>query len=456
MRRRHFLKSLAATGAGTLLLPKGTLFGQDAPSNKLNIALIGVWGRALAHYTTLSTQNVVALCDINDNHLANASKRWPEAKTYVDWRKCLDQKGLDAVVCCTPDHQHAFVANWAMNRGLHIYCEKPIGLSVGEVRTVRGTYLKNKGKLATQHGTQRHAYPNFPRVRELILYGAIGELKSVSAWDSRQIRRSGYPPSEGEAPAHLHFDQWIGPSPMHPYNPAYFSSTVAGLNCLQWNMFWDFGAGQVGDMGSHTMDLVWNAIDAGAPISAEAEGDKFNPDVCPVELRTTFEHPANSWRPAITVSWYQGGAKPSSPKQYIDLNHMGNGALFEGSKGFLLADFTSRVLIPADNNGDLTYFKRRSREDLLPFVGGSKELTRNTGSEQIFQQEWVNACKGNKKTTCDFDYAGTEMEQQLLGLVAYRVGKKIEYDPVNGRVTNVPEANQYLSRKYRPGWTLNG
>jgi hypothetical protein len=209
-------------------------------------------------------------------------------------------------------------------------------------------------------------------------------------------------------------------------------------------------------MGSHTMDLVWNAIDAGAPISAEAEGDKFNPDVCPIELRATFEHPANSWRPPITVSWFQGGLKPSSPKQYLDLNKMGNGAVFEGSKGFLVADFNSRMLIPSDNVGDLTYYKHRSKEDLLPFVGGSKELTRNTGSEQIFQQEWVDACKGNKKTTCDFDYAGTEMEQQLLGLVAYRVGKKIEYDPAAGRVTNNPDANQYLSRKYRAGWTLNG
>ncbi|MFO1499069.1 MAG: Gfo/Idh/MocA family oxidoreductase [Verrucomicrobiota bacterium] len=456
MRRRHFLRAMAGTGAGLLFLPKGPLYGQNAPGNRLNIALIGVWGRALAHYDTLASENVVALCDINDNYLANATKKWPQAKTYTDWRQCLDQPGLDAVVCCTPDHHHAFVANWAMNRGLHVYCEKPIGLSVEEVRLVRATYLKHKGKLATQHGTQRHAYPNFQRLRELIVDGAIGELRQVSAWDSRKIGRPGYPPAEGEPPGYLHYEQWLGPSPYHPYNRAYFSSTVAGLNCLQWNMFWDFGAGQVGDMGSHTMDLVWNAIDASAPLTAEAQGDKLNPEVCPVELKATFEHAANQWRPAITVSWYQGGLKPAPPKPYVDLNRMGNGAVFEGSKGYIVADFTSRVLIPGDNDGDLTYFKRRSKNDLLAGVGGSEGLSQRTGGERLFQQEWVDACKGDKRTSCDFDYAGTMMEQMLLALVAYRVGKKLEYDSGAGRVTNVPEANEFLSRKYRSGWSLNG
>jgi hypothetical protein len=221
-------------------------------------------------------------------------------------------------------------------------------------------------------------------------------------------------------------------------------------------MFWDFGSGQVGDMGSHTMDLIWNVIEAGAPTAVEAEGDPFNSDVCPIELKATFQHPANSWRPAITVGWFQGGLKPSSPKGYVDLNKMGNGAVFEGSKGAIVADFNSRVLIPNDNDGDLTYYKRRSKDDLLPLVGGSEELTRRSGGERAFQQEWVNACKGDKKTSCDFDYAGTLMEQNLLALVAYRAGKKLEYDPASGRITNAPEANQHLSRKYRPGWTLNG
>ena len=256
----------------------------------------------------------------------------------------LDQKDLNAVVCCSADHTHAFVANWAMNLGLHIYCEEPLANSVEEARVVRATYLKNKNKLATQVGTQRHAIENFNRVRELIRDGAIGELQEACAWGDRKLPRPGYLAAEGEPPKHLHYDLWIGPSPMHPYNPGYFSGGP-GMNCLQWNMYWDFGTGQVGDMGSHTMDLAWNALDAGLPTSAESKGDPVNPDVSPVKLQMHFEIPANNWRPAIRLAWYQGGAMPESPAKFIDLNKIGHGAMFEGSKGYLVADFSNRICL---------------------------------------------------------------------------------------------------------------
>ncbi|MHC4477784.1 MAG: Gfo/Idh/MocA family protein [Planctomycetota bacterium] len=442
MQRRQFLKSAVATGTGLIILPSGTLNGSNAPSNKLNVALIGSYGRATAHYGTIARENVVALCDVNEEHIAKAAEKFPEAKHYVDWRKCLDRKDLDAVVCSTTDHTHAFVANWALNRGLHVYCEKPLANTVHEARVVRANYLKNKHKLATQVGTQRHAYKNFNRVRELIKDGAIGELDSVHVWGDRQLRKPGYLPAKGTPPKHLHYDLWIGPSPFHPYNPEYFSGDC-GLNCLQWNMYWDFGSGQVGDMGSHTMDIAWNAIDAGLPTSAEAEGDEFNPDVTPVELKATFEHPANNWRPPIRVIWYQGGAMPQTPKGYIDLSKMGHGAMFKGSQGFLIADFGSRVILPYGKTADMTYYKPRPKDEIIPDMGH-------------FQKQWTAACKGDLKTACDFDYGGTLIEQMLLGLVAYRVGKKLDYDGATGRVTNSPEANDLLSRQYRPGWTLNG
>jgi predicted dehydrogenase len=442
MQRREFLKSAAATGAGLIILPSGTLNGSNAPSNKLNVALIGAYGRGKAHYGAISSENVVALCDVNEKHLAIAAEKFPKAKHYVDWRKCLEQKDLDAVICCTTDHTHAFVTNWAMNRGLHVYCEKPLANSVHEARVVRAKYLKNKDKLATQVGTQRHSKPNFNRVRELIKDGAIGELKSVHVWGDRQLRKSGYPPPAGDPPEHIHYDLWIGPSPFHPYNPEYFAGST-GLNCLQWNMYWDFGSGQVGDMGSHIMDLAWNAIDAGLPISAEAEGDEFNPEVTPVELKAGFEHPANDWRPAIKVTWYQGGAMPQTPKGYIDLSKIGHGVMFKGSQGFLISDFDSRVILPYGKEADMTYYKPRPKDELIPPLGH-------------FQEEWTNACKGDLKTSCDFDYGGTLIEQMLLGLVAYRVGKKLDYDGPAGRVTNSDEANDLLGRKYRPGWTLDG
>jgi predicted dehydrogenase len=440
--RRQFLKSAAATGMGFYILPSGVLSGANAPSNKLNIAMIGTWGRAHAHFGIAERENVVALCDINEEHIASAAKKFPKAKTYVDWRKCLEQKGVDAVICCTTDHTHAFIANWALNRDMHVYCEKPLGNTVEEARVVRETYLKKKNKLATQCGTQRHAIPNFNRVSEMIRDGAVGELSDVYAWGDRQIRRPGYPPAKGTPPKHLHYDLWIGPSSFHPYNADYFKGGP-GMNCLSWNMYWDYGTGQVGDMGSHTMDLAWCAIDAGLPTSAVAEGEKYNPEVTPVELKMTFEHPANNWRPPIKVSWYQGGMMPRSPKGYVDLNKIGHGVMFKGSQGFLVADFNSRVLLPYGRDADLTYYKPRSKDKLIPPLGG-------------FQDEWVKACKGNLKTTCDFDYSGTAIEQMLLGLVAYRVGKKINYDGKTGRVTNSPEAQALLSKKYRPGWTLHG
>jgi predicted dehydrogenase len=208
-------------------------------------------------------------------------------------------------------------------------------------------------------------------------------------------------------------------------------------------MFWDFGAGQIGDMGSHTMDLLWNVVDATLPTSAEAKGEKFNPDVTPVACESHFEHPANDWRGPIRVSWYQGGIMPISPKPYIDLKKIDHGAMFKGTKGFVIADFGSRIVLPLGDNADLTYYKPRPADKVLPPLGH-------------FQKQWIEACKCGSKTACDFGYSSNMIEQLLLGLVAYRVGKKIEYDGVNGRVTNCPEANELLRRRYRPGWTLNG
>jgi hypothetical protein len=165
--------------------------------------------------------------------------------------------------------------------------------------------------------------------------------------------------------------------------------------------------------------------------------------VTPVELTAHFNHPANDWRPAIRVSWYQGGALPTAPKPWIDLNKIGHGAMFKGSKGLLVADFNSRMLIPAADSSDLTYYKTRKPEEVTPPIGN-------------FQEEWINACKGNLQTSCNFDYNGLMTEQMALGLVAYRAGKKLDYDGKAGVVTNAPEANAFLKRPYRDGWPING
>jgi len=438
LKRRQFLKKTGAFGASTLILPRLKLFGADAPSNKLNIALIATGHRAQDHFEGVSHENVVAICDVNEQHLDSAAKKFSRAKRYADWRLCLEQKDIDAIVCCTLDHTHAFITNWAMNRGKHVFCEKPLVNSVEEARIIRATWQKNKNKLATQVGTQRHQNTNFNRVREMIRDGVIGKLDEVSAFGNRVVPRAGYLPSEGDPPRYINYDLWLGPSPFHPYNSEYFKG-----GCLHWNMHWDFGSGQVGDLGSHTMDLAWNAIEAGLPVSAEGKGDPFNPEVTPVKLETHFGIAANSWRGPITVSWYQGGALPDSPHPSIDLNKIGHGVVFEGSQGYLVADFNSRMVIPVGHDNALNDYKPRSKADQIPAMGN-------------FQQEWITACKGNLKTSCDFGYATDMIEMMLLGLVAYRAGRKISYDGVAGRVTDCPEANELLRHTYRKGWTLDG
>ncbi len=292
---------------------------------------------------------------------------------------------------------------------------------------------------------QRHEQPNFNRVKELIRDGAIGDLKAAYAWGNRQIPKPGYFPEEGTPPPGFNYDLWLGPAPYHPYNPAYFSGG-AGANCLSWNMFWDFGAGQIGDMGSHTMDLLWNAVDAKLPTSADAKGEAFNSDVTPVNCESHFEHPANDWRGPITVSWFQGGAMPRAPKSSIDLTKIGHGAMFKGTKGFIISDFDSRMIIPFGDDADMSYYKPRKKEDQFADVGKGD-----------FQKQWFDACRDpSKPTACDFGYSANMIEMMLLGLVAYRTGKKIQYDGKTGTSPDVPEANSFMGKTYREGWSIDG
>lgn len=441
MKRRSFVKSAAATGAGLIILPGGILAGRG-PNDTLNIALIGAHGRGSQHYGSLKEQNVVAICDVHADNMALAAKEYPKAKQYIDWRKCLEQKDIDAVLIATPDHHHAFISIWAMNRGLHVFCEKPLGECVTEAREVRKVYLANKNKLATQHGTQRHAIENFDRVSELVRNGAIGELQGVSAWGNRTHDKTGYLPAEGTAPKTIDWEQWIGPVKMHPFNPGYFGGGP-GANCLRWNMYHDFGSWQVGDMGSHTMDLAWNAIDADLPTTAEASGDPFNPEVCPSDHHAIFSFPANEWRGTIRVEWYQGKLKPASPHPAVDIQKIGHGVMFKGTKGALIADFNTRILLPANTGADMTYYKSPTPDKVAPPHGS-------------FVGQWINACKGDLKTSCDFDYAGRMIETLMLGLAAHQAGKLLNYDASAGRVTNDPVANDYLRKEYRAGWVLNG
>ena len=438
LKRRDFLRAGAVAGAGLVVLRSGIVSGADAPSNKLNVAGIGVGGRGWSDINDCASENIVALCDVNEQSLANAVKKWPKAQTYKDWRKCLEQKDIDAVVCGTTDHTHAFINVWAMNRGKHVYCEKPLGNSVEEAHLVRETYLKHKDKIATQHGTQIHASDNYRRMVELIRGGAIGKPQEARVWCSRAPTGGDYLPAEGEPPKHIDWDLWIGPSPMHPYNKGYFGG------CLAWNRFWDFGSGQIGDMGSHMMDMPFWALDLGVPTSCKAEGSEPKSDAtCPIWLTAEWDHPANDWRPAVKLYWYDGGKKPGVPSKIFnrDSDAMFKGVIFKGDKGYLLCDYDYRIVMPT--SGDMTQYKSPKKEDLIPPSKGH-------------HREWIEAAKTDKKTTCNFDYAGGEVENNLLALAAYRVGKPLEWDSKNLKATNCPEVDQFIRKTYRKGWELNG
>jgi len=432
--RRDFLKTSLVAGAGLTILRSGMLARGAAPNERLNIAIIGCGGRGAADINGVKGENIVALCDVNANTLAAAAKRFPTAKTYSDWRKCLDQKDIDAVVCATTDHTHAFVNVWAMNRGKHVYCEKPLANSVYEARMVRDTYLKNKGKIATQMGTQIHATDNYRRVVELVKQGAIGAPKEAHAFCSRTPLGGNYLPGTGQ-PENIQWDLWLGPSAYHPYNDGY-----AKGGCLSWNRFWDFGSGQIGDMGSHVMDLAYWALDLRFPTSCEAQGSPLSSDTCPTWLTAKWEHPAVGDRPPVTVYWYDGGKKPKMPSAVFSERDIFKGVFFKGDKGTLVADYDYRILLPG---GDMTQYKTPKPDQLIPPSVGHHE-------------EWLEGCRTGKPTLCNFDYSGALVEHNLLALVAYRVGKKLQWDAENLKATNAPEADRYIRKTYREGWVLNG
>jgi len=432
--RRSFLKQSTIMGSGFTILNSGILRAGNSPNGKLNIAVIGVGGRGNASIKGVKGENIVALCDVNEKNLDKASKQHPKAETYTDWRKCLEQKNLDAIICATTDHTHAFVNVWAMNRGLHVYSEKPLANSVHEARVVRETYLKNKGKLATQMGTQIHATDNYRRVVELVRKGAIGTPKKAQAWCSRMPKGGNYYPEVKPVPDHIHWDLWIGPSPMHPYNPDYFGG------CLKWNNFWDFGSGQIGDMGSHVMDLAYWALDLRFPRTCKADGTPHSNDTCPQWLTAEWDHPANDWRPAVKVNWYDGGKKPGVPSEVFNRDKMFKGVIFTGDKGWLVADYGYRMLML---KGDMTHYESPKEKDLIPSSPGQ-------------HAEWIEACKTGKPTLCNFDYSGALIEHNLLALAAYRIGKKLDWDAKNLKATNCPEVDRYIRKIYRKGWILNG
>jgi predicted dehydrogenase len=424
--RRGFLKKAAFSAAGTCLIARSGFARKLSPNDTLNLGVIGVSGRGRDNLNEVSSQNIVALCDVDDTKLAAAAKAFPAAKTYNDFRRLVDQKDIDAIVVSTPDHTHAVATVAALETGRHVYCEKPLTRTVSECRIV--TNLARKRKLVTQIGTQIHAGSNYRRVVELIQTGAIGVVREVHVWSSAVYGGIEQPKDTPPVPPGLHWDLWIGPVEYRPYHPVYAPA--------MWRNWWAFGGGTLADFGCHFMDLPHWALDLQHPLAVEVvDGPPVDAESVPRWLIVRYTHPARGDKPPVVLTWYQGGRQPplleGEQKEYFK-----SGVLFVGEKGNLLADYTRRQLLPEANFAD---FKAPA-----PFIPDSIGHHR----------EWIEACKTGSRTTCPFDYSGPLTETALLGNVAYRVGKKLEWDANALRATNCPEADRYIQHHYRKGWRI--
>jgi len=426
IRRRDFLRtSLAAGTAATFAAP--AVAQSKSPNEKLNIAAVGVAGRAAADVAGVSSENIVAICDIDEKRLGGAAARYSKAKKFVDFRKMLTEmeKQIDAVVVGTPDHTHMPAGVMAMRMGKHCYAEKPLSHNVYESR-VAAEVAKEKN-LATQMGTQIHAGDNYRRVVEMIQAGAIGPVHEVHVWCGKNWGGGERPKETPPVPPHIHWDLWLGPAPQRPYHPCYLPG--------QWRRWWDFGNGTLGDMACHYMDLPFWALKLRHPTSVEAEGPPVHPETCATKLIVRYEFPARGDMPPVKLTWYDGSNRPSLPAEW-NIPVGGAGVLFVGKEGQLRADYGSRKLYPQEKFADY-----QPPEPTIPSSIGH-------------HQEWIHACKTGSATTCNFDYSGALSETVLLGNVAYRVGKKLQWDGAAMKATNCPEADQYLRREYRKGWTL--
>jgi predicted dehydrogenase len=435
--RRRFLKHSAAAGAIASGFYINPLRAADSksPNEKLNLGIVGCGNKGWHNVEQLRSQNIVALCDVDTNFLDKAAQIFPDATKHRDYRRMLDQEAarLDAVVVSTADHTHAPAASAAIDLGKHVYCEKPLAHTVQEARALAG--LAARKKVATQMGTQIHAGGNYRRVVEAIQSGAIGPVREVYNWCNKGWSDGRFVSTDQPAPANLDWDLWLGPARQRPYSP--------NIHPANWRRFWEYGSGTFGDMACHVMDLPFWALNLRHPTAVSAEGPELHPDGAPSWCKATYEFPVRGDLPAVKFHWSDGGAHHEIVKNTTDYNDKplatwGLGVLFVGDRGMLAADYGRYQLLP--------------KSSFDGFQAPPKTIPDSIGH----WQEWVQACKTGSPTTCNFDYSGALTETVLLGIVAYRTGKRIEWDAGNLKAANASEAEQYIKKEYRKGFEVVG
>lgn len=467
--RRKFIRQSSLAAAGFMIVPRHVLGkGHVAPSDKLNIAGIGAGGKGasdLSEFAKSSQVNIVALCDVDDRQAAASRKRFSNATYYHDFREMLakEHKNIDAVSISTPDNTHAVATIAAMQLGKHVYTQKPLTHDIYEARML--TEAAKKYKVVTQMGNQGASGDGVRRSKELVNAGLIGEVHTALAWTNRPVWPQGIPTPTGkhDIPAELNWDLWQGPAKAIDYNPAYLP--------FNWRGWWAYGTGALGDMACHIMDPIYRILPILYPDSVECSvatiwremwNDSQNLDACPPSSIIHLNYPRTDGKGNIKVSWYDGGLLPQRPDELLPEEAFGNwdgGVLFIGTKGKLLMDCygANPRLLPT----------KLMNESNLP-----KESIPRVKEGHYLQ--WVNACiagYGKMETSSPFEYAGPFTESILIGNLAIRswmlknpklkgwedkyLGrKKLLWDAKNMRITNFEEANQFVKREYREGWSL--
>ncbi len=455
--RRDLLAGAAGMALATLV-PRHVLggAGQTAPSDKVTLAGVGVGGvgySQLQHCEGAGFQLAV-LCDCDDVYAKKAFDRWPQARRYRDYREMFQAEGdkIDAVYCGTPDHTHAVIVREALRHKKHVQCVKPLTRTIDESRVLMDA--ARQAGVATQVTAAPSTSLGAKALCDMIWKGAIGEIREVCCWSNRPIWPQGMARPEGEdpVPESLDWDLWLGPAPERPFKEAWPEDHLAlkqgGLkhykgvyHPFNFRGWFDFGTGALGDMGCHHFNTMFRALKLGHPTSVEASSTRLLPETHPLAARVTWEFPAREGLPPVTLTWYDGGLKPPRPAELEPGRRLPDqGNLYIGSKGKILGGTSDGRIIP--------------EERMQQYMAASTATSSGSYRRNIIPSEWLAACRGGPPANCNFDVAGLLTEIVLLGNIAIRTRKKLDWDAEQMRFTNDEQANQYIREEYRSGWSL--